>query len=132
MKKTPYFFTIMLFVICLGLDLLAFVFNQPLAGITLVTSSVIVFFAAHVWFVHFPETRLRLKTIYLLVPLALIGLLFFKAIGGFQSSKEMMGETLLSQGQLLMSRLQGGLWILGMIMISAFIVAASLLEKKRQ
>lgn len=131
MKKSAYLTALVLFIACIATDLLAFLFGQPLAGITLTTSTLIVFFSAHVWYVHHPEPKLRVKNLFLVIPMIIITLGFLKILSSMELLQKLNEENLLAQGQVLMSRYQGGLWILGLILLCAFIFAASILERKK-
>ncbi len=130
MKRQSLICAVVLLMLTYVLDGVVFLHAQKLAGVMLFISTSIVYFSAVLWYVRKPDDRILFSRLWLGIPfLALAGFSIY-VFGGFEKITEFEPENLLSLGQLMMSRFQGALWLIGVFMTTLLVIAASLLEKE--
>ncbi len=132
MRQPAYVLSVFLFIFCILIDCAAFIFYQTLGGVLMLSSTIAVFFAGHIWFIHRADGKIYWKSIFLVIPLSLICVAFIRVLKNYRRAEGFGEENLLSLGQMMMSRYQGALWTLGIFMICMFVFASSLLEKGQQ
>ena len=132
MKKPAYILSIIILILTLIMDAFVFAMGQRLAGVILLMSTLVVFFAGFVWFVLRDDFTFHKRRFLLFLPVFLVAGFFARSFFTFEKHFQLGQEDLFALGQLVMARYQGALWICGIIFTCAFVYAGSLLQKESE
>ena len=133
MTRPTFILGLLFFVANIAIDLVMVFSGLPTLGGMLAFLTVLVFVTGIIWFIHLDDGKMRLLRVWLVFPLALVGVAFYKVLALTSSlgkpTAALIAENLSEMGNLLMARYQMGLWLAAVILFSGFMIASALMEK---
>jgi NADH:ubiquinone oxidoreductase subunit 6 (subunit J) len=120
-----------LFTLTIAIDAMIIAQGLEVLGVLSLIGSILVFASAIVWLIYQDDGALHIRKVWVAVPLAVFGVAVAKmfdssGIGMFRGN-----ENIQEVGNLLMSRYQLGLWSVSTTLLISFVIAASLMVRRR-
>lgn len=131
MKNWPFIVGSGVFLITFVLDIFAYEGGSLALSILMATGTVLVFASGIIWLIYHDDRRLHFRRGWIVLPLALFAVGLARALEKGAVDILPAPETEEALKNLFVSRLQIGLWLMSVLLLVSFVLAGSLMKRRK-
>jgi hypothetical protein len=120
-----------IFTLTFLLDLFAYAGGSLALSVLLGIGTVLVFASGIIWLIYHDDRRAHFRRGWIILPLSLFGFGLLKALGKGSIDLMPAPENMELVKNVFVSRLQIGLWLVSVLLFACFVLAGSLMKRKK-
>jgi hypothetical protein len=129
--KRAYLLGCILFILDVGINVILILHESAILGVFSLIAGILVFSCGMIWLIHRDDEALHLRSPYLIFPLGILGFAFVEMLEKCNLVLQPGEENLQEIGNITMAQYQAGLWLVAAISLMVFVVAGSLMARRR-